>query len=430
MLGTIVYKELHEHMHSLRFSIGFVLIVGLFSVNGFSWIVRYQHEMAQFQMAQAEREESLEQDPRIYTYATQFNVGQPPSPLAFVSGGNSRGLPNVAYLSRSEIWRFEQRGERNPLLFRIDLDWTFIIGLLGSLLALLLTHDSIAGEKERGTLRQILANPLPRDTLLWGKYLSVLIVLAVPILLGSLIALIIISWSNLGGVSTAGWAAVTGTLAAGLLCTSAFIWMGLFVSSTTDNPALALLLLLMTWSVLTVFIPSSGGLVGNLLAPVPRASEVANEVAANSKKRVEMMREEVPGERVEARKDTYNRYWNQLVHQIEVAQNVTRISPVSAFGYLGETLSGTGSTRYLTFLERVRQYRRQLEEFDNHKFTDSDGQYKHVDLAPEEVPRFVFRDINFHGRADKITEGFSLLLFFNLVFFAGAYWSFRRYDVR
>ena len=51
-------------------------------------------------------------------------------------------------------------------------------------------------------------------------------------------------------------------------------------------------------------------------------------------------------------------------------------------------------------------------------------------VRAEEVPRFVFGEVSFTERRRQATSGLAVLALYNLVFFAGAYWSFRTYDVR
>jgi ABC-type transport system involved in multi-copper enzyme maturation permease subunit len=49
------------------------------------------------------------------------------------------------------------------------------------------TNRAISGERERGTLRLVLSGPISRATVLMGKYLAVLIALAVALLAGVLL---------------------------------------------------------------------------------------------------------------------------------------------------------------------------------------------------------------------------------------------------
>lgn len=443
MIRIILWKELLGHLRSLRFSISLSLIVGLFVVSGMVWNVRYGHEMAQFRAGQQEMEEEIDRSANRGLFYVAFGapVWKPPSPLAFCAGGYGRGMPNVARVDAFRIKGFDQKADRNPLLFRMDLDWVFIVGLLGSLMALLMTYDGVAGEKERGSLRMTLANRVPRDVLLWGKYLAAMVVVIVPVLIGATLALVIISWGGEGGLSSEEWIPLTGILAGGLLCISAFVWMGLLISSRTSYSSLALLMLLMVWAILAVFIPNSGGLLGDKLSPVPAASEVAERAAAAHNAETSQEGRHRIRAAVDAAQRIREEYWRRLVHQIDVAQRATQVSPVAAFRYLGEAFSGTGVLRHRTFLDQVQKYRRRLFDFVNREDAKDPesthellpGYMKTISqrpVRPEEVPRFVYREASLGDRISEATRSAALLLFFNVIFFAGAYWSFRRYDVR
>ena len=73
-----------------------------------------------------------------------------------------------------------------------NLDFLFIVGTVFSLLALLFTCDAVAGEKEAGTLRINLSNPLPRDVFLWSKLIGGYIVFVVPFLVSFLLGLLLL----------------------------------------------------------------------------------------------------------------------------------------------------------------------------------------------------------------------------------------------
>ena len=78
----------------------------------------------------------------------------------------------------------------------IKVDWIFVIGYVLSLVAILFTFDSISGERAHGTLRLTLANPVPRHTVLIGKFLGALVSISVPFTLAVLINLLVISTSS------------------------------------------------------------------------------------------------------------------------------------------------------------------------------------------------------------------------------------------
>jgi ABC-type transport system involved in multi-copper enzyme maturation permease subunit len=85
----------------------------------------------------------------------------------------------------------------NPLTF---------VTLVMSLMALVFSFDAVCGEKEQGTLKATLANPVPRGTLLAGKWLGGLAALLLPFVLGCLVTAIVALVYLSGHLSTAHWA--------------------------------------------------------------------------------------------------------------------------------------------------------------------------------------------------------------------------------
>ena len=420
MLGVILWRELLDHLQSLRFAVGFVLIVGCFVASAVSWNIRHARDTTTHQQVVQEAERRMVVVAR--GGAMNLSLGgaelrRPLSPLGFVAGGHDRGMPNHIHVNDQGI-TLEQRGDRNPLLLRRDIDWAFIIGLLGTLLALLLTHDGVAGEKEAGTLRQTLANPVPRHLLLVGKYAASLLSVSIPVLVGAALALLLMALAGSIELSAEVWGSALASLAAGVLCLSAAVWLGLFISCRTGNAALALMAGLVAWSVLAVFIPGSGSLAGRHLAPSPSHSDLEREL-----KRIwrEDSGEEADAMVARARHDHRQRH----LGQIEVAQAVTRLSAVTAHRYFDEAVSSTGIAHYRAYLVQAEAYRRQLLDFAAGLPDGSATQ-----AVAEQVPRFRFQVATFAERLTGAAGSIVVLLLYNLLFFLGAFYSFRRYDVR
>ena len=393
MLGVLVWKELLEHLRSLRFAVSFVTIVGLFVVGAAVWNLRIDDERKGHRLGVEEYEEAIESAaPQSLTRLlfTNPNLWLPSSGLTFASGGYSRGLPNVA----SIIWRwtlvdgFERRGDPNPMLFRLDPDWVFIAGMLGTLMALLLTYDGVAGEKERGCLRQLLANRVPRDQVLIAKYLAGLAMAAAAILTGVVASVAIIQLLG-EGLPGEGWPALVGVVIAALLCVSVFLWLGLWTSSRTHNSALALLAGLVSWAVLAVFLPQAGVLAGEYLVEVPSHTEAARRASFDTG----------PGPAAEEGRreaaQALRHYWTLLVHQVDVARKATLVSPVSALSLASEALTVTGVARYSAFVEQAHEHRREFADFlqakdaqdpDSEYVVGAWGSFSKKPVPPEEVP--------------------------------------------
>lgn len=113
------------------------------------------------------------------------------------------------------------------------------------LIALLLSHDAIAGEAERGTLPLLLAYPVSRGSVILGKFTGQLGILAFATVLGYGAAALAVGW-NLGAEA---WRAFAAMVGASILLGAVFLALGLLAStlvrqrSTAGGVAIGLWLL-------------------------------------------------------------------------------------------------------------------------------------------------------------------------------------------
>lgn len=186
-----------------------------------------------------------------------------PGHLAFCAEGQEKSLPKrVELKSKSGFfssgsgmsyayytpWYIEypyEKYRRNPKLQRFaELDWSFIIGVVMSFVAVLFTFDAICGERERGTLRLVLSNPIPRDILLLGKYLGALVSLGIPLILGFLLNLLIVNMDKSISMNGSDWLKIGTMVIISFTYLSVFICLGLLVSSRLPNSSMSLNVLL------------------------------------------------------------------------------------------------------------------------------------------------------------------------------------------
>ena len=101
---------------------------------------------------------------------------RPLQPLLPLFNGAYNILPDEFRLRSDSATINPPSGDLMPLdwLFpKIDL--SFIIGVLMTLLTILLAHDSIAGDREQGALKLILAGPVRRRTVLAAKLTGIIL---------------------------------------------------------------------------------------------------------------------------------------------------------------------------------------------------------------------------------------------------------------
>lgn len=95
------------------------------------------------------------------------------------------------------------------------------------LIALLLSHDAIAGEAERGTLLLLLAYPVGRTAVILGKFAGQLAILAFATTFGYGAAALAVGWD----LGPAAWGAFAAMVAASILLGGVFLALGLLVST-------------------------------------------------------------------------------------------------------------------------------------------------------------------------------------------------------
>ena len=115
-----------------------------------------------------------------------------PNPLSFVfQGGDADAASTLRIDLASGIVPMGSNDYGVNLTFPKfqTIDWVFILKTLFSLFAILITFDTISGEKERGTLSLMCSNSVSKASIVIGKYLGALITVAVPAAAGILISL-------------------------------------------------------------------------------------------------------------------------------------------------------------------------------------------------------------------------------------------------
>lgn len=151
--------------------------------------------------------------------------------------------------------------------------------LLAPLIAIVMGAASIAGERERGTLEPLLAQPLTRRRLLAAKHGALVISLAVATLLGFLPAGVLVAWQ--GGLATLGHYLLFPLLAIAVAVAMAGIGLAISVTSRTAVQAQGSAIFVWFAMVLLYDLVLMGTLsLGGLPAGAIAASLVANPIDA------------------------------------------------------------------------------------------------------------------------------------------------------
>ena len=187
-------------------------------------------------------------------------VDRPPNPLSIFNAGLDRRLGNsitVRHTLVPTLWDTHSHSADNPFLNLFSsVDLVLIFQVILSLLALLFAHDAIAGEREAGTLRLAMTNPVSRPVILLAKYISAMVCLILPVIMSLLLALILFSSSGLISLNGDHWLRIGGISLTTIIYLSAFYLMGLLISVATRRTATAIMLSMVIWSSLVLIYPS------------------------------------------------------------------------------------------------------------------------------------------------------------------------------
>jgi len=144
----------------------------------------------------------------------------------------------------------------NPL--SVSKDFVTYLGIIGALLAITLGNNSILKERKSGTLKLLLSRPVFRDSLINGKLLGNIVILAFISLLTFLITYL--SMGVIGGVFLSG----NETLRLTMFFIMGFFYMVVFLSLAVTLSLLAnngnkmLLITIILWLVFAFIFPQIG----------------------------------------------------------------------------------------------------------------------------------------------------------------------------
>ena len=203
---------------------------------------------------------------------------QPVSSLAFIADHGAAPVPNLISVSAFEIGATEVHVESNEQMPLVgNLDWSFIIGILTTLVTILISYSSINGEKVSGTLKLVLAYPVSRFGVLAGKYLGTLVFVFLTLVCGSMLSLGILVLNGAVELTAKVITAYGWVLVLALLACSLTLLFSMSVSSLASRPSVSLIACLAIWTIVFIVYPGFARLVSEDLARVKSPLEVARE---------------------------------------------------------------------------------------------------------------------------------------------------------
>ena len=464
MIWHITKRELYNNLNSLRFALTTVLLLALMVTNAVRHIREHPKRVQKYHDAVTESMNQLTSraDVSLYRLAQQGPgvLYKKPSPLHFCAEGGETLLPDRidGYSSGSRQFWALGHPDSNINMMNVgpdvsQVDWTFIIGYVLSLIALIFTFDAVSGEREHGTLRLMLANSIPRHTVLIGKFLGALMSVSIPFMLAVLVNLLMLSTTSAVHLNTQAWGRLGIVLFVALLYTCLFLALGLLVSARVQRSAVSLVILLLTWVTFVGFMPSTlASLARDFSSSMSRDEYWDRYGKSDHKFRREnsiwAYTEETDERTLQKRGEFFTTMAANKEHlnegfltfkitQVQRARAITSISPAVLLQHLLEAFAGTGLDRHQQFIENVQRYAREYREFVV-DMDRGDPESLHImgvregmsqkPVNPEAVPRFE-DTLNIGKDFNTAATELMLLTLFVVVLLAGTYLAFVRVEI-
>lgn len=150
----------------------------------------------------------------------------------------------------------------------IVVSLTSLTIFLVPLIALLLSHDAVVGEGERGTLLLLLSYPVARWQVIAGKFVGHVLVVAIAVTLGYGSAGLAIGWVS-GGADAESVAGFAAMVSSSILLGAAFLALGYLVSVCVRQRATAVGIAVAIWLLLVLVYDAA--VLGMLVADKSRS---------------------------------------------------------------------------------------------------------------------------------------------------------------
>jgi len=265
MLKTIIAREFLDNILNLRFMIGLILCLIITVVCIIILAHDYRRELADYN-----HRVNLEDD-FLRNYATSGRMfrmipGQKPP---------ERFRPLIIGMSdKTDAKSFDENPL--PILFPF-LDFLFIVTVIMSLLAILFSYDAVAGERQSGTLRLVIANSVPRTMILLGKFIGGVASLIIPFILALVVGVLYINLNPNIQWDGSAWAELGLLAAASMTFIMLFYLLGLMVSTWSRYSAVSILNCLFLWVLLVLVIPNVCPYISAQLCRVPSIRETQRQ---------------------------------------------------------------------------------------------------------------------------------------------------------
>ncbi len=471
MLKLIIEKELLTRFSDTTFVIICILSALLIFLSFYLSVRNYSDLVDDYNGTQILNRNLLQAQETYWGISTKgINISKPPEVLAIFNVGIANYIGrnlNINSFITSELQG--SKIESNPVwaLFG-DLNLTFIIKYILSLLAIICSYNLLSGEKERGTLRLVASFPVPRDTLILGKLIGGLLSLFIPLLIPTLLSLAVLLLLPSVQFASNDWLRLIFILGIFLLYLTVFFLIGTYVSARTKSVNVSFLIALFIWVLVVLVIPKSSSILAEQFIQVSSSQQYRIEKVRlwddlsdkYDQKRTQLTEDYTAQQNIETSRELREKLRDEYLKKMDgiseqkhielekkqaqmereyqqqqrnlatLAITLSRISPAAAMTHATMNFADTGLGSFDHFIRSAYAYKERYIAFIKEKLHD----FRNVETSEKpnvnEMPMFIYEKMPLAYVIQETLIDMLLLILLSLLFFIGTYVSFLKYDVR
>jgi ABC-type transport system involved in multi-copper enzyme maturation permease subunit len=378
----IAGKEIRANVVNGRSAAVLVVAAGLFVTLGVLGARNYNHQRSDYDArVSGHREELSTYKSLNYIDSGGLYVDRRPAPLSSIVRGVEGSFGNILRVQRLVYPQYSGGPSDSPLVTAFEpVDFLFVMKIVLSLCALLLTFDAVSGERENGTLPLLLSASASRLDVLTGKLVGALVTLLLPCSIGFAAGVATVAMQLHDPLSPLAWLRILAIWGVTALYLALFLCLGLLASSMARTSIVSLTIALLAWLTIVVVTPRVLVAAAGRAVPAPDMGRVEAEVEMvrqtarrNAIRKLHYIVEstgqqlsvetvfvvnrgeaEAGAVRVRALREAYER---QRGAHDRMARAVTTLVPAGALSGAVMTLAGTDLRDYDRYLDEFKQYR-------------------------------------------------------------------------
>lgn len=451
MIWLIAKKDFLLNLLSVRFIIGFVLCLIIIPFTIIVSVDDYLNQVRIYEIEQKKADDGMKKA-RVWSVVRPVVVTKP-EPLSIFSNGIMNNVGNRIKVEFGEYPLFptgHTNTRDNPLLNAFfSIDFSRVIAILISLIALVFAYDSITREREDGTMKLSLTGQVSRISFLFGKLAGLLLTLLPILFFCYLLACLIIILNPGISFSATDWGGVVLLFFSSIVYMLVFILLGMLISSLVKRSSSSIIISLLCWIWFLFLMPNISTYLSQSIAKPPLYDNVQSAMSEydkeldkeyierwrrimremnmefishynNSGSGEDGHREITGGVRITPlfylrllpeveplRIDNADKKWplqrdylDKLEYQQQIQQGIASLSPSEIFRQITEILCATSPDNFLKYMERIRNYREIFIRY----FTDNKLFASSLYFTPQPIEEYPAKEDLAQIKDEKIKE--------------------------